>query len=343
MNWVPEAPKLLRGAGIAGTGSYVPARVLTNFDLEKMVDTSDEWIRERTGIRERHIAAPEETTSDLAQKAASSAIEDAGLSAADIDMIVVATITPDMPFPSAACMLQSKIGAARAFCFDISAGCTGFVYALEIGSQFVKSGRCENVLVVGAETLSRVTDWTHRNTCVLFGDGAGAVVLRPLESEDDGVLGSVLFSDGTAGDILTLPAGGSKLPASHETVDGRLHFIHMEGNRVYRFAVRVMAEAAEACLTRFGLGPQDIDLFIPHQANKRLVDIAAERLGLVDKSYVNVDKYGNTSAASIPLAMDEAVRAGKIKDGDLVMLVGFGAGLTWGASLIKWCKGRFAR
>lgn len=332
----PESQSL-RGAGIAGTGHAVPADVLTNFDLEKMVDTSDEWIVERTGIRERRISRNVEVTSDLAAEAARRALEDAKVEASDVDLIVVATVTPDMPFPSCACVVQAKIGASCAAAFDLGAGCTGFVYALSVASELVAAGRYSNVLVIGAETLSKITNWRDRNTCVLFGDGAGAVLVRPVDP-GTGIIAYVLGADGTRGDVLTLPAGGSARPASHETVDSGLHYIHMQGNLVYRFAVRIMVEATQRVLDKAGLTEEDIHYVIPHQANQRLIDLAAERLGAPEKVYSNVARFGNTSAASIPIALDEVSRAGKLKTGDRVLLVAFGAGLTWGSAILRWCK-----
>lgn len=332
----PES-RSLRGAGIAGTGHAVPAGVLTNLDLEKMVDTNDEWIVERTGIRERRISRNGEVTSDLGAEAARRALEDAGVEASDVDLIIVATVTPDMPFPSCACVVQAKIGASDAAAFDLGAGCTGFVYALSVASEFVASGRYNNVLVIGAETLSKIVNWRDRNTCVLFGDGAGAALIKPVDP-GNGIITYVLGADGARGDLLTLPAGGSARPASHETVDEGLHYIHMHGNQVYRFAVRIMVDATRQVLDKAGLTEKDIDYVIPHQANQRLIDLAAERLGAPEKVYSNVARFGNTSAASIPIALDEASRAGKLKTGDRVLLVGFGAGLTWGSAILRWCK-----
>lgn len=330
----------LRGAGIAGTGRAVPHRVLSNFDLEKMVDTSDEWIVERTGIRERRIADQGTVTSDLAAEAGLKALDDAGITADELDLIIVATVTPDTVFPSCACAVQGKIGAVNAAAFDISAGCTGFVYALSVACDLVSSGRYDTVLIIGAEVLSRIVDWQDRNTCVLFGDGAGAAVIKPCPP-DQGIIKCVLRSDGTRGDMLLLPAGGSKMPASRETVESGLHCIQMKGNLVYRFAVKVMVEGALEVLDKAGLKEDDIDCVIPHQANQRLIDLAAERLGSPEKVYSNIARFGNTSAASIPIALDEAAESGKVKDGDMVMLVGFGAGLTWGSAILRWNKDRF--
>lgn len=331
-----KAP-VLRGARIAGTGSAVPDRILTNFDLEKMVDTSDEWIVERTGIRERRIASEDVVTSDLASQAALRALDDAGMTAEEVDLIIVATVTPDTIFPSCACWVQAKIGAKKAAAFDISAGCTGFVYAVSLAWGLVAQGAYDSILVVGAETLSRIVDWEDRNTCVLFGDGAGAAVVKPCEL-GEGILECVLKSDGTGSDVLIIPAGGSGMPASHETVESRLHYIKMKGNPVYRFAVRAMVEATSEVLEKANLRIEDVDLIIPHQANQRLIELAAERLGVPDKLYSNVAKFGNTSAASIPIALDEAARGGVLKNGDTLVLVGFGAGLTWGGAVLKWNK-----
>ncbi|SDF77099.1 beta-ketoacyl-ACP synthase III [Sporolituus thermophilus] len=327
-----------RGVGILGLGCYVPEKVLTNHDLEKMVDTTDEWIVERTGIRERRIADPDVATSDLATRAAERALSDAGISADELDLIIVATATPDMFFPSVACLVQDNLKATRAAAFDLAAGCSGFVYGLTVGAQFIKTGLYKKVLVIGAETLSKILDWTDRNTCVLFGDGAGAAVLSETEP-GCGLIGFHLGADGSGGDLLKLPAGGSRLPSSVETVSQRLHFVHMNGNEVFKFAVKVMGEAAIKALENAGLGHQEVDCLIPHQANIRIIQSAAKRLKLpMDKVIVNVDKYGNTSAASIPIALEEAVQSGRVKNGDVVVLVGFGAGLTWASCVIKWCK-----
>lgn len=326
----------LRGAGIIGVGSYVPEKVLTNADLEKMVDTTDEWITTRSGISERRIIADDQVTSDLALAASKRALESAGIGPEDLDLIICATITGDMPFPSTACLLQDKLGAPNTPAFDLQAGCSGWVYALSVGAQFVRSGAYDHVLVVGVDVLSRFTDWTDRSTCVLFGDAAGAAVLGPTTT-DAGLLSFTLGSDGAGGELLKIDAGGSKMPTTEETVRDRMHFIKMEGREVFKFAVRIMGEASIKALEACGLATEDVDLFVPHQANTRIIDAAASRLGLPsEKVFINVQNYGNTSAASIPLALDEARRAGKIKQGDVIVCVGFGAGLTWAAAVLKW-------
>ncbi|WPP39899.1 beta-ketoacyl-ACP synthase III [Paenibacillus hunanensis] len=322
--------------GIIGTGKYVPKKILTNADLEKMVETNDEWIVSRTGIRERHIAAPDQATSDLAYEAAIKAIETAGLTAADLDLIVVATITPDMSFPSTACILQDKLGAKKAAAFDLSAACSGFVYALGAATSMLQMGMYKNALVIGADTLSRITDYTDRNTCVLFGDGAGAVVIGEV-GEGRGFKAFDLGAEGAGGELLKLPAGGSRTPASADTLEAKQHFIQMSGREVFKFAVKVMNTATVDVLNKAGMSKDEIDLFIPHQANVRIINSAMERLNLTeDRVMINVQKYANTSAASIPLALVEAVEEGRIKEGDKVVMVGFGGGLTWGASVIVW-------
>lgn len=327
-----------RAVGIIGLGCYVPEKVITNHDLEKMVDTSDEWIVERTGIKERRIADSDTATSDLAIEAAQEALADAGVAAEELDLIIVATATPDMFFPSVACIIQDKLKAINAAAFDLAAGCSGFVYGLVTGSQFIKTGLYNKVLVIGAETLSKILDWTDRNTCVLFGDGAGAAVLGPVEP-GCGIVGVELGAEGSGGKFLQLPAGGSRLPASAQTVSDKKHYVHMAGNEVFKFAIKVMGEAAIRALENAGLSHEDVDCFIPHQANIRIIQSAAKRLNVsMDKVLVNVDKYGNTSAASIPIALKEAVESGKVKKGDTIVLVGFGAGLTWASCVIKWCK-----
>lgn len=326
----------LRGAGIIGIGSYVPKRVLANSDLEKIVDTTDEWILTRSGIRERRIVADDEAASDLAIQASKRALESARLSPEKIDLVICATITGDMPFPSTSCLIQDAIGAANAAAFDLQAGCSGWVYALSTGSQFIRTGACDHVLVIGVDILSSVTDWTDRSTCVLFGDAAGAVVLGPT-APDTGVLSAHLGSDGSGGDLLKIEAGGSRLRTTEETVRKGQHFIRMEGREVFKFAVRIMGEASIKALELCALTPADVDLFVPHQANIRIIESAAARLGLAeDKVFVNVQNYGNTSAASIPLALDEAYRSGRIKEGNVIVAVGFGAGLTYAAGVIRW-------
>jgi 3-oxoacyl-[acyl-carrier-protein] synthase-3 len=323
--------------GISGLGVHVPERVLTNYDLERMVDTSDAWIIERTGIRERRLAAPGECTSDLAVKAARKALDAAGLPAAAVELIIVATATPDMLFPATACLVQDRLGARQAAAFDLEAGCSGFIYGLAVGAQFIRAGAYKNVLVIGADTLSKITNWKDRATCVLFGDGAGAAVLQPVEPPR-GILSVYLRADGSGADLLKLPAGGSRLPASAETVRGDLHYLAMNGREIFKFAVRAMGEAAVEALRRAGIRQEEVDCFIPHQANIRIIDALAKRLSLPpDKVVVNVDRYGNTSAASIPLALYEAVSAGKVKPGEsLVLAVAFGAGLTWGALVLRY-------
>ncbi|MEW6457930.1 MAG: beta-ketoacyl-ACP synthase III [Bacillota bacterium] len=323
-------------AGIVGIGSCVPERVLTNRDLEALVDTSDQWIRERTGIRERRIADPDQSTSDLAVVAARRALADAGIEPGELDLIVVATATPDMIFPSTASLVQERLGCGPVAAFDLSAGCTGFMYGLVVGAQFIAAGTYRTVLVIGAETISRILNWEDRSTCVLFGDGAGAVVLQPVPS-GRGLLAARLGSDGSGGDLLKLPAGGSRLPASALTVEQKLHYVHMNGREVFRFAVRILGEAAAEVIREAGLRQDQIDLFIPHQANIRIIEAAAKRLDLpMDRVVVNVDRYGNTSSASIPLALEEAVHSGRLADGDRMVMVGFGAGLTWAAVVLDW-------
>ena len=322
--------------GISGIGSYVPEKLITNEDLSKIVDTSNEWIVERTGIQERRIVDESIATSDIASIAAKRALEDAKLKAEDIDLIIVATATPDHSFPSTACIVQKNIGATKAAAFDISVGCSGFVYGLVVGEQFVKSGLYENVLVIGAEALSKIVDWQDRNTCVLFGDGAGACILEKCE-ENMGILASELGSDGRNGSVLIQPAGGSRQPANEDTVKNRLHFIRMEGREVFKFAVRVMDKASQSVIDKANLKLEDIDFLVPHQANVRIIDAAAKKLNLEQgKIYVNLNKYGNMSSASIPVALNEAIEEKRIKKGDNVLLVAFGAGLTWASMIIKW-------
>ncbi len=326
----------LRTVSITGVGSCVPDRVLSNADLERLVETSDEWITTRTGIRERRIAGDGQATSDLATEAARRALADAGVRAEDVDLIIVATVTPDMPFPSTACLVQHRLGATRAAAFDIEAACSGFVYALDIASHFVASHTYDVVLVIGAEKMSSVVDWTDRNTCVLFGDGAGAAVLQNRPSAH-GLLTTCLGSDGGKASLLELPAGGSACPATAETVAARRHYLRMDGKETFKNAVNAMVTAANHALGRCGIGIERIQCIIPHQANQRILTAVAERLGArPEQVFSNVEKYGNTSAASVGIALDEAVKSGRIRRGDLVLLVVFGAGLTWGAAVIEW-------
>ena len=325
-----------RTCSITGVGSYVPEKVLTNADLEKMVDTSDEWITTRTGIKERRMAAKEEFTSDMAAKAAQRAMKMAGVTASQIDLIIVATITPDMPFPATACFVQQKIGAKCAAAFDLEAACSGFIYGLEIGQQFIMSRTYDTVLVIGAEKLSAITDWKDRNTCVLFGDGAGAAVLQNRENSH-GLLTAVMGADGGKANLLFMPGGGSRCPATKESVDARLHFLRMSGKETFKNAVQAMCSAAQEVLRRCEVDITRINCVIPHQANRRIIDAVGERLGATpEQMFINVDRYGNTSAASVAIALDEAVTSGKIQRGDLILLVVFGAGLTWGAAVIEW-------
>ncbi len=325
-----------RTCSISGVGAYVPAKVLTNADLEKMVDTTDDWITTRTGIKERHIAAEDEFTSDLGAKAAQRAMKMAGVTADQIDLIIVATITPDMPFPSTACLVQHKLGATRAAAFDLEAACSGFIYALEIGQQFIMSRTYETVLVIGAEKLSSITDWKDRNTCVLFGDGAGAAILQNRQGAH-GLLTAVMGADGAKSDLLFMPGGGSRCPATVDSITARQHYLRMEGKETFKNAVQAMQFAAEEALRRCEITVSQIKCIIPHQANRRIIDAVGERLGAKpEQLFVNVNKYGNTSAASVGIALDEAVNSGSIQRGDLILLVVFGAGLTWGAAVIEW-------
>lgn len=327
---------IIRPIGIVGYGKYVPEKILTNADLEQMVETNDEWIVTRTGIRERHIAAPEQATSDLAYEAAVQALKSAGITADELELIIVATVTPDTFFPSTACILQDKLGAKKAAAFDLSAACSGFVYGMATANGMLQTGMYNNALVIGADTLSRITDYSDRNTCVLFGDGAGAVVLGEVP-QGRGFLSFDLGAEGAGGSLLKLEGGGSRMPASETTIQDKKHFIYMNGREVFKFAVRVMGTATEEVLRKAGKGKEDIDLFVPHQANIRIIHSAMQRLDLPEeKCVINVDKYANTSAASIPLALVEAAEEGRMKEGDTVLLVGFGGGLTWGASVLVW-------
>lgn len=322
-------------ARITGTGSYVPAKVLTNVDLERMVATSDQWITERTGIRERRLVTPGEACSDLAIKAAEGALKAAGVSAAELDMILLATCTGDYPLPATACLIQHRLGATRAAACDLSAACCGFVYALSVADAYVKTG-LRQVLVIGSEVMSAITDWTDRNTCILFGDGAGAAVVSASDGER-GILSSHLKSDGALCDLIIVPGGGSRNPPSEKIVAERMQFIRMKGNETFKVAVRTLEDIARETLAANNLSVKDLDLYVPHQANGRILKSVADRLGLpIEKMMLNLDRYGNTSAASIPIALDEAVQEGRIKEGSLVMIGAFGAGLTWASALIRW-------
>lgn len=320
---------------ILGTGSAVPDKVITNRDLEQMVDTSDDWITTRTGIKERHIAESGEYTSTFATLAARRAMEMAGVAPDDIGMIIVATVTPDFPFPSTACIVQNNLKAGRAVAFDISAACSGFIYALSLVDKLIAGGTIRHALVIGSEVLSRVVDWTDRNTCCLFGDGSGAVVIGAA-TDASGILSTHIYSDGSYWDLLYQPGAGNRNPAVQETIDNRLAFIHMQGNEVFKLAVRAMEEAANEALRTNGLDVSHLDLFIPHQANRRIIDAIGKRLGIPEeKVFINLQKYGNTSSASIPIAFDEANRSGRVKPGDLVLFDAFGGGLTWGSVLVR--------
>jgi len=334
----PRAKHGFRGrtCSITSVGSYVPEKILTNADLEKIVDTSDEWITTRTGIKQRRIAAPGEFTSNMAAKAAQRAMEKGGITPEQIDLIIVATITPDMPFPATACLVQQQIGAYRAAAFDIEAACSGFIYAMEIGQQFITSRTYDTVLVIGAEKLSSIVDWTDRNTCVLFGDGAGAAILQSRPNSH-GLLTACMGADGNKADLLAMPGGGCRCPATVESVNARLHFLRMEGKETFKSAVNAMYLAAQESLRRCELDISKIKCIIPHQANQRIIEAVSERLGAKpEQVFVNLDKYGNTSAASVAIALDEAVASGRMQRGDLILMIVFGAGLTWGAAVIEW-------
>ncbi len=330
----------MRKVKITALGCYVPERVLTNDDLEKMVDTNNQWILERTGVSERHIADAGTATSDLAVAAACQALEHRGLDPAELNAILVCTVTPDMFFPSTACLVQSRIGASRAWGFDLSAACSSFVYGLTTGAHLVAAGTHEKVLIIGSDTMSKIIDYTDRTTCILFGDGAGAMLLEPVGAEEDQQLGFIDFMgeiDGSGGDYLKMPAGGSRMPASAETVKQRLHYVHQDGQQVFKYAIRKMYEVCGNLLARNGLSPKDIDLLIPHQANRRIITATAERLGLAcDKVVINIDRYGNTTSGTIPLATRDAIESGRLKKGDLVLFAAVGAGYTVGASLWRW-------
>jgi 3-oxoacyl-[acyl-carrier-protein] synthase-3 len=325
-----------RRAVIIGTGSALPGRVLPNSELEKMVDTSDEWIASRTGIRERRVATETESMSTFAVAAGREALRAAQVDAGDIDLLICATVTPDMPIPSTACIIQDRLGARRAAAFDLAAGCSGFLYGLSVAERFIASPQYEHVLLIGAEVLSKYVDWTDRTTCVLFGDGAGAAVLR-AGAPPYGVLSCTLRADGSLADYIQVPAGGTREPASERTIAERRHYIKMKGNETFKMAVRSMEDSARQALEMAGLTTSDINLFVPHQANRRIIDAIGTRLGLrEDQVHVNIERVGNTAAASIPVALDEAVKQGRLKRGDVVLFAAFGTGLTWGAAVCRW-------
>ncbi|WP_158785939.1 beta-ketoacyl-ACP synthase III [Granulicella sp. L46] len=324
-------------AKISSVGSYVPPRLLTNADLEKMVATNDQWITERTGIRERHLVDKGVATSDLAAEAAKICLSRRGIEASEVEAIIVATVTPDMAFPATACLVQDKLGAPHAWGFDLSAACSGFPYALQMGAKLVESGAHKKVLVIGSDVMSSIIDYTDRATCIIFGDGAGAVLLEPCEEGEIGLIDFHHEIDGSGAVSLNMPAGGSRLPASHATVDAKQHYVHQDGQAVYKFAVRKMAEISEGLLTRNGVAGSELGCFIPHQANKRIILSTAERLGMPeDRVIINIDRYGNTTAGTIPIAMNTAIEEGRLKKGDLVLLASVGAGFTAAATLLRW-------
>jgi 3-oxoacyl-[acyl-carrier-protein] synthase-3 len=335
MTLSPTRP--VRRVKISALGCYVPPKVLTNQDLERLVDTSNEWILERTGIHTRHIAGPEAATSDLAVEAARAALAQRGLSPEQVQAILVCTVTPDMFFPSTACLVQDRLGAKGAWGFDLIAACSGFVYGLTTGAQMIASGVHDRVLVIGADTMSRIIDYTDRATCVLFGDGAGAMVLEPAETDAEGLIDFLHEVDGSGGKYLYMPAGGSRRPASRATVDERMHYVHQDGQQVFKFAVRKMYEACTELLARNGLTPKDVDVLIPHQANRRIITASADRLGIAcDRVLINIDRYGNTTAGTIPLATQDAIDRGLLQRGSLAMFAAVGAGYTVGVSLWRW-------
>lgn len=330
-------PQLPVRAKVSSLGVYVPPKLLTNLDLERMVATNDQWIQERTGIRERHIVDKGVATSDLATEAAKICLAKRGISASEVEVIIVATVTPDMLFPATACLVQDKLGAKGAWGFDLLAACSGFIYALQVGTKLVESGAHKKVMVIGADVMSSIIDYTDRATCVIFGDGAGAVLLEPCEPGEVGMIDYWHEIDGSGASMLNMPGGGSLNPATAETVAAKMHFVHQDGGAVYKFAVRKMAEAAETVLTRNGVTGSDLACFIPHQANKRIIESTAERLGMSKESVIiNIDRYGNTTAGTIPLAMQTATDEGRLKKGDLVLLASFGAGFTVGSTLLQW-------
>lgn len=333
MAFAPSLPAVI----IKGTGSYLPSRVLTNQELAQTVDTDDEWIVKRTGIRERRIAAKDETCADLAVAAGRQALVSAGIKPEEVDMVIVATMSGNMLFPSTACLAQAKLGCINAGAFDVSAACSGFLYALETGARLMHSPGVRHVLVIGAEKMSAILDWEDRKTCVLFGDGAGAVLLGRTDNPDEGIIGSLLGADGNAWDYIHMPAGGTSCPASRETVDAHAHALRMSGRETYKVAVRMMERCVRDALERFSVDPDEVRCFIPHQANLRIIEAVADRLGFgIRRCVVNLQSYGNTSAASVAIALDEAVRTRRVQPGDLVLMLAFGAGLTWASTLVRW-------
>ena len=329
----------MRGAKISAIGTYTPPGLLTNQDLEKTIETTDQWITERTGIKTRHIAAPHVATSDLATEAARNLLQSSGVDPCTIDAILLCTVTPDMLFPSTACLVQHKIGARKAWGFDLVAACSGFVYGLTTAAHLVMAGTHQRVMVIGADTMSRIIDYTDRATCVIFGDGAGAVLVEAADEGEQGFLGHLNEIDGAGGDHLKMPAGGSRLPSSHATVEGRLHYVHQEGQQVFKYAVRKMEEMCKTILERHGISPSEV-LLIPHQANLRIIRATAEKLGIdTSRVVINIDRYGNTTAATIPLAMADALADGRLKRGDLVLFAAVGAGFTSGSNLWRWTMG----
>ena len=326
-------------ATITATSRYLPKQIMTNYELEKMVDTSDEWIQSRTGIVERRVVSEGETTSDMCTIIAEELLKRSNTDPNEVDVIIIATVTPDMPTPATASLVQNRIGANNAWGFDLSGACTGFIYALDTGSRLIESGKYKKVIVIGSDTMSSILDYTDRNTCVLFGDGGGGVMLERAKDSDSGVIDSILRTDGSGSDYLKIPGGGSLHPASYETVDQHLHYIRQDGQVVFKYAIKGMADISEEILKKNNIDSNSISLYVPHQANKRIIDGAAQRCGFKDDQvYININKYGNTTAGTIPICLDEAKELGKIKDGDLILLDAFGAGFTWGSMLIRWGK-----
>ena len=326
-------------ATITATSRYLPKQIMTNYELEKMVDTSDEWIQSRTGIVERRVVSEGETTSDMCTIIAEELLKRSNTDPNEVDVIIIATVTPDMPTPATASLVQNRIGANNAWGFDLSGACTGFIYALDTGSRLIESGKYKKVIVIGSDTMSSILDYTDRNTCVLFGDGGGGVMLERAKESDSGVIDSILRTDGSGSDYLKIPGGGSLHPASYETVDQHLHYIRQDGQVVFKYAIKGMADISEEILKKNNIDSNSISLYVPHQANKRIIDGAAQRCGFKDDQvYININKYGNTTAGTIPICLDEAKELGRIKDGDLILLAAFGAGFTWGSMLIRWGK-----